>query len=236
MNREVTSTVSLILDRFIPLVVRESRWFYKFILRFAVGGDVNAYLDFRDNVWKMSPEEIQAFYKSVHSNIERPTDCNAKSIKRIMDNIDGKTVLEFGCGRGYLARKIIDKGFKYTGVDFDISGTTNDSSLSAGNFIEATDLTELIEEGVKYDTVVCTHTLEHLLDIRKGVNELLELTNRQILIVVPLQLNLYYTPDLHTYFFRRPGDFFIASGLSPVDYDIAYHIDKGDLFVCVKKR
>jgi len=235
MKREHTALISTILDRWVPPVIRESRWFYKFILKRVVGGDVDAYLDFRDNVWEMSPEDIQDFYKSVYSNIKRPTDCNEKSIARIMDNIEGKTLLEFGCGRGHLAGIITGAGYDYTGVDFDISDASETVKDKAAKFIEAVDLSALLDAGATYDTVLCTHTLEHVSDIRHSVKELLALTKTRLIIVVPLQLNLYYTPDLHTYFFRRPGDFFMAAGFT-AEHNLDHHIDGGDLFVSITKQ
>jgi len=233
MKRKTTTFISTILDKFVPPIIRERRWFYKFILKFAVGGDVDAYLDFRDNVWKMSPEDIQNFYKSVYSNIKRPTDCNEGSISRILSSLAGRTVLEYGCGRGYLAEKILQNGYNYTGVDFNTIDVANNDALKAGTFIEATDLKGLREKDMQFDIVVCTHTLEHVLDIRATVVDLLAVTKKRLLIVIPLQLNLFYTPDLHTYFFRRPGDFFIAAGITG-EHDLEYHIDGGDLFVCIK--
>jgi len=230
MKREHTSLISTILDRWIPPILREQRWFYKIILKRAVGGDVDAYLDFRDNVWKMSPEDTQTFYKSVFSNIDRPTDCNAKSIQRIMTALTGKDIFEFGCGRGYIAQLIIEAGFTYTGVDFDISAAKKNEKLAAGKFVEATDLRAFAIGDDRYDTVLCTHTLEHVLDIRAYVKDLRALTRKRLVIVVPLQLNLRYTPDLHTYFFRRPGDFMIAAGFT-ADDNLSYFVDDGDLCV-----
>ena len=141
--------------------------------------------------------------------------------------------MEYGCGRGYLAEKIINDGYDYTGVDFNTVDVANNDALKAGTFIEATDLTSIKASEMQFDTVVCTHTLEHVLDIRATVVDLLAVTKKRLLIVIPLQLNLFYTPDLHTYFFRRPGDFFIAAGITG-EHNLEFHIDNGDLFVCIK--
>jgi len=226
MKRETTSRISWILDYFLPPIIRENRFFYKFILKRAVKGDVDAYLDFRDNAWKMSPEEIQDFYASIYSNIQRPTDCSEASVERILKGLKGHSILEFGCGRGHLADLIINKGFTYTGVDFDTSHAKN-ICKNTGKFIDGTSLENI---SGTFDTIICSHTLEHVRDIRTHVAELREKTNQRLIIVIPLQLNHYYTPDLHTYFFRRPGDFFLAAGFERSD-NITYWIDGTDLCV-----
>lgn len=229
MKREWTNGISRILDYWIPPVIREWRPFYRFVLGRVVGGDVDQYLDFRDNAWRMSDEEMQAFYASVFSNIKRPTDCTAKTVERVMQGLVGQSVLEFGCGRGFLATRILAQGADYTGVDFDTSSAAQTLPPKARLF-DGTDLSPV--EGEHFDTVICTHTLEHTLDIRRHVRELLAATRQRLIIVVPLQLNLKYTPDLHTHWFRRPGDFFLAAGLGR-EHHVTYWTDDGDLCVFV---
>lgn len=227
MNRDTTQLISTILDEYLPPILRERRWFYKFVLQFAVKGDVDAYLDFRDNAWRMSDSDIQNLYASIKSNIDRPTDCNDMSVERVIGALRGESVLEFGCGRGYLAQKIIGAGKTYTGIDFDTSGARQ-ACNGSGRFFDGTDVNSVASE--TFDTVVTTHTLEHVRDVRHTVETMRPLARRNLVIVVPLQLNLSYTPDLHIHYWRRPGDFLLAAGFEPCDR-LSYHVDRGDLFV-----
>ena len=52
-----------------------------------------------------------------------------------------------------------------------------------------------------FDTVVCTHTLEHVLDIERAISELRRVAKKRLIIVVPKQRPYKYTFDLHIHFF-----------------------------------
>lgn len=53
----------------------------------------------------------------------------------------------------------------------------------------------------KFDTVVCTHTLEHIQDLAQGISELRRVAKKRLIIVVPKQRPYKYTFDLHLHFF-----------------------------------
>lgn len=223
------------LDECLPPILRERRWFYRWVLNAVVKGDVEAYLDFRQNVWRMTDEDLQKFYGSIRSNIDRPTDCNDNSVKRILMTIaerKPRTILEFGCGRGHVALQMLENTpAKYTGIDFDTHRAK--TILPKGTrLINAVGL-DILEPGERFDCVVCTHTLEHVTDLRKTVADLLERTKDVLIIVVPLQINLRYSADLHTRFWRSPGDFFLDAGIRPHMNPVWYD-DFGDLFVAIE--
>jgi len=52
-----------------------------------------------------------------------------------------------------------------------------------------------------FDTVVCTHTLEHVLDLPRAVAELRRVARDRVIIVVPRQRPYRFTFDLHVRFF-----------------------------------
>lgn len=236
MNRDLTRKISDLIDLWIPPIIRERRWFYGTLLRLVVKGDVAAYLDFRDNVWKMSDEQVKDFYDSIMSNIKRPTDCNEQTVIKILDTLnehDVQNVLEFGCGRGYIAEKILTKvGCSYTGIDFNVSNASERLLNTEAILHNGVDLSPVADE--KFCCVITTHTLEHVIDLRKIMQELWNKTQGILIVVVPLQLNHKYTADLHTRYWRRPGDFFISAGITP-KMNPVYEIIYGDLFVCLSK-
>lgn len=233
MKRDVTRQISNFLDFGLPPWLRENRFFYGLVLGRAVKSDVHAYMDFRDRAWKMTDQEMQAFYARIQSNIDRPTDCNKKSIQRVLRGIRGGSVLEFGCGRGYLAQKILKKHkADYTGIDFNIE-TARQNLPSSVTLVEGVDESGL-KTGEKFDTVISTHVLEHVKDVRTIFASLWERTLQRLIIVVPLQINFRYTPDLHLRYWRRPGDFFLDCGLDP-KLEPEFWIDGGDLCVFIDR-
>lgn len=52
-----------------------------------------------------------------------------------------------------------------------------------------------------FETVTCTHVLEHVPDMDAAVSELLRVTKKRLLIVLPRQREYRYTADLHIRFF-----------------------------------
>ena len=57
-----------------------------------------------------------------------------------------------------------------------------------------------------FDTVISTHTLEHVLQFEKTLKELRRLAKKRLIIVVPRQQISKYTPDLHVRFFPNAAD------------------------------
>lgn len=235
MKREHTRLIGRFLDECLPPILRERRWFYRWVLRTVVKGDVEAYLDFRQNVWRMSDEDLQKFYGSIRSNIDRSTDCNDRSVERILQTLDERkpaSILEFGCGRGHVAREMLDTTpAVYTGIDFDTAKAR--TVLPEGTRLLNGVSLDVLGPDETFDCVVCTHTLEHVTDLRKMVADLAQRTRDLLIIVVPLQLNLKCSADLHTRFWRTPGDFFLDAGVRP-DMNPVWHEDFGDLFVTIE--
>ena len=55
----------------------------------------------------------------------------------------------------------------------------------------------------QFDTVICTHTIEHLVNLQECINELVRITKHQLIIVTPCQRYFYYTLDEHINFFHK---------------------------------
>ncbi len=116
-----------------------------------------------------------------------------------MNTIEVKSVLDIACGQGYLSRKIVEKhNIDVTGIDFIITKEIKNSKNPL--FIEGT--IEKIPFPDKYfDTVISTHTLEHVINIQQGIKELRRVCKKQLIIVLPKQREYKFTFDLHVHFF-----------------------------------
>lgn len=73
------------------------------------------------------------------------------------------------------------------------------------DFVQA-NIQSLPFDDAAFDTVVCTHTLEHVQDIAGAVSELRRVAARQLILVVPRQRPYKYTFDLHIHFFPYEWD------------------------------
>ncbi len=85
-----------------------------------------------------------------------------------------KSIFEIGCGRGYLLsefRKNMDKSLKIMGIEPDLAAA-NFGSKNLNLHIEQ-GMLETFRPEIKYDLVILSHVLEHVLDPVKFLNNVL---------------------------------------------------------------
>lgn len=70
-----------------------------------------------------------------------------------------------------------------------------------GIHYEKATITNLPFETNFFDTVICTHALEHIKDYECALKELRRVCKKRLVIVVPRQREYKYTFDLHMNFF-----------------------------------
>ncbi len=157
-------------------------------------------MEFKEKMYSLSNTEIVEYYRNLSEvHIQRETDLNKECIDFILNNIEGKKVLDIACGRGFLAEKIVEKNkAEVTGIDFIIPKKLQNSNNPT--FIEG-NIENIPFPDDYFETVVCTHTLEHVIDIQRGINELRRVCKKQLIVVLPKQREYRYTFDLHVHFF-----------------------------------
>ncbi|MFD1063816.1 class I SAM-dependent methyltransferase [Winogradskyella litorisediminis] len=200
LSRNITNRINWIFDNLIPPLLRDSKAFMAPFFYLLFKKDYKKFMTFKSKASQFSVEEMQNFYKTTEDlHIKRETDLNTKSIKFILNNLKGKTILDISCGRGYLVKKIAeDKSLIVTGVDFNIPDFLENSENI--NYVEAT-IEAIPFDDNSFDTVICTHTIEHIVNINLALKELKRVCKKRLIIVVPRQKNYKYTFDLHVNFF-----------------------------------
>lgn len=161
----------------------------------------------------MSEAEFANTYIQTDSvHIHRPTDINEQCLAKIMDSVFGKKVLDVACGRGFLSN-MLSSGRVVVGVDIVVPPSVS-AAYPAVEFHEAS-VECLPFSDNEFDTVISTHTIEHVLCPETAVRELKRVTKHVLIVVVPKQRPYKYTFDLHLNFFpekydliklMRPGD------------------------------
>lgn len=200
LSRNFTNKFNWILDNLVPPLIRDSRPFMAILFRFLFGKKAKMFLNFKQNAWQFDSEQMSNYYEELSDvHIKRETDLNTKSIDYILSNLKGAKILDIACGRGYLAKRIKALGhYQVTGIDFIIDETLE----GIANPIFEKGIIENIKYPDRYfDTVICAHTLEHVLDIDRCINELRRVTSKRLIVVLPKQRTYTYTFDLHLHFF-----------------------------------
>lgn len=202
MNRTFTNAIRYFMDEFLPPVIRDNRYFmYPLYCLAYRSRNVRSIMDFKTLIYSFSEKDYTEFYSNLNSiSRRRTTDLNNKSIELILQEIEPatKTLLDVGCGTGYLLRKIKERhpNVWLTGCDVFMSG------VDPGYQMVQAFAQSLPFGDNTFDVVTCCHTLEHILDIGTAIEELKRVAFRKLIIVVPCQRYYYYTLDEHVNFYR----------------------------------
>lgn len=200
LSRNFTNIFNWILDNVIPPFIRDSKIFSLPLFWLLFGRKATFFMNFKKNVISLSNEQMIDYYKNLSDvHIKRETDLNKESVNFILCNILGSTVLDISCGKGYLPRKIVEMhNIEVTGMDFII----HDEMKASKNPIFLNGNIEAIPfPDNHFDTVISTHTLEHVVDIQQAINELRRVCKKKLIIVLPKQREYKFTFDLHLHFF-----------------------------------
>lgn len=200
MKREFSNKIRLIMEDFIPFFIRDNKafaWimdcFYPLVREFS---------DFRCRAHNMDEVEYNSIYRKI-SRIHEGTDNSNALLAEIMKNIEFGKIVDVGCGTGYvldfIKKNIPNNLSSFTGIDFQIDSNML-VEMPEVNFIEH-DILELPFADSYFDTVICTHTIEHILDIRAVILELRRICAKRLIIVVPREREGLYTFNPHLHFF-----------------------------------
>lgn len=199
LSRNLTLGIHFLLDRVLPPILRDSHWFMAPAFKVLFGDKAHYYLEFKDKLHQMSDQDINHYYEILADTfIQRETDLNTESVDYIVRSIRGNSVLDIASGRGFLSNKLASLGYTVTGAD--IVQPANASESTNPLFLTA-EITNIPFADNTFDTVVCTHTLEHIRDIPKALSEVRRVCKKRLIIVVPCQREYRYSFDLHIHFF-----------------------------------
>ena len=215
MNRETTNWLRFVLEDVIPPVLRDSRLFL-FVAKLAWGNHIADLALFRARAPYLSAKEYEDLYVK-HPRVHEGTDNSRACIERIANDIVGSSVCDVGCGTGVLLQHLKARRpdlLKLTGVDFVMP----DAASIPGVEYHASRIEALPFVDQSFDTVVCTHVIEHILDYRIAIAELRRITRRRLIIVVPREREYIYTFNPHFNFFPYVHSFLRAMHPSPAQH------------------
>lgn len=205
MRREVSNRIRFVLEELVPGVLRDCRPF-RWLMRLAGGSHVETLAEFRRRAPYLSAAEYRALYQA-HPRVHDETDNSAACIELIRRHVIGPEVCDVGCGTGYLVATLAQdatlKDCRFTGVDF----TLGEEKAGPNVTFRECDILKMPFADASFDTVICTHVLEHILDIRAALAELRRIARRRLILVVPREREFEYTFNPHFHFFPYPHSF-----------------------------
>lgn len=205
MRRETSNRIRFVLEELVPGIVRDSRLF-RWLMRLGGGAHVETLAEFRRRAAFLTPEEYRDLY-AAHPRVHDDTDNSAACIELIRRNVIGPEVFDVGCGTGYLVNRLASapelKDCRFTGVDFVLGKTQNAENIT---FRECNIMHTPFGDSA-FDTVICTHVLEHILDLRAALTELRRIARKRLILVVPREREFEYNFNPHFHFFPYPHSF-----------------------------
>lgn len=230
MKRDITNKINYFLDNWIPPRVRDSRILMSLPLYMAFGPKYKHFMTFKEKVNDMQENEINYYYEflaDAMAKLNRRTDLNRECIQFILSHISGGRILDAAAGRGYLVELLYEKlgGRGYVeAVDIVLP-----KKRRRGIHYREASLTNLPYDDKAFDTVICTHALEHIKDSQSALQELRRVCRKRLLIVVPKQREYRYTFDLHINFF--PYEYSVRSFLNDPKAQV---LELGNDWMCVE--
>lgn len=230
MNRETTNRIRFVLEDLLPPVVRDSAIFHR-VARAAWGDHVTRLASFRARAPFLTAREYEDLYRE-HPRVHEGTDLSNDCVSRIIADVTPGSVCDVGCGTGALIRRIRDARSDcdaFTGVDFVVE----DAAAIEGVTYVAARIEELPFPDRHFDTVICTHVIEHVLEYRQAIAELRRIAARRLIIVVPREREYLYSFNPHFNFFPYAHSFLRAVHPVPENHvceligrDIYYREDR----------
>jgi len=197
IGRRAVNTVRYVLEDLLPPALRDSPLFRP-LMYLAWGRNARRFIAFRDRIRTMGAEEYASYYAALVP-ISGDCDLNQACFDRILAECVGDSILDAGCGRGRLADAVAraNPGLAVVGVDL-----APPTGRGAANLrFEAGWIGALAFPDKSFDTVLCTHTLEHVLDLEGALADLRRIARRRLILVVPRERESRYPFNLHVHFF-----------------------------------
>jgi ubiquinone/menaquinone biosynthesis C-methylase UbiE len=204
MKREHTNRVRFILEDCLPPVIRDMPLLNRFFSKLS-GIDLQECRRLREKIPTLTAEDLTDFYRKF-PRIQDQTDNSRRCIEEILSHICGRSVCDIGCGTGYLLSRMIGLRAIETLVGVDFSQHEEWTSLAGITFIKH-DILHLPFGDGQFDTVVSTHTLEHVLDIPSVVKELRRICRQRLILVVPRERESIYSLNPHFHYFPYEHSF-----------------------------
>jgi len=160
--------------------------------------------------------------------ISEDTDINSFHFKAIFDHIkevNPKSILDLGCGSGFLLRKIKQAypHIELTGVDLSCKKEKNIifKQSSINEFFK-------FDSKTSYDLILSCHTLEHCENPSSIVDNIKAYAKKSFIIICPLEREFKWGLNYHINFFENKKSF--LNNLNLVKEGANIKIAIGDIF------
>lgn len=146
---------------------------------------------FKEYFERRKKEKVTRYTRS-YEEIQETESANSDGTvfgERVLDTIErykkyiGHKVLDVGCNDGLGMQKLIEMGHEVTGID--VAHSKVSKAMAKGLNVVQGYMEDLPFEDKEFDTVFCSHTLEHSKDLEKAISEIKRVA-KSVVIVIPV--------------------------------------------------
>lgn len=228
MKRENTNRIRFVLEELIPPIFRDS-FIFKLLIKFLYRDD-KTHQNLKSNITTLSEREYIKYYENM-PQIHDHSDLSEICIREILKQIKKGDILDVGCGNGFLLKKIRKKfkNINLYGSEITVTKELKKNS-SKNNFkLFKKKIENLNNINKKFDTVICSHVLEHVLDINLAYKNLKKLCKKKLIIIVPKERPYQHTFNGHLHFFPYTWSF--INTIRPKNKFFIHELKRDLLFV-----
>ncbi len=211
MKRDIVCLMRIIIDSF-PEFIRNSKLLFNFS-RLIFRVPLELYY-FRKKYDEGLIGDISQYYNDENNNslkrISNTTDINSfhvRIIKKYFKLYSPRTLLDVGCGSGYLLNKLreLNTKTKMYGVDYQVPFLKKNKI----NFIKGDILSTISNfSDNQFEFVMCSHVIEHLENPNLVIMELKRICSGILIIICPIEKKFKWGMNYHINFFSKK-QFFI---------------------------
>lgn len=122
-------------------------------------------------------------YTSKNPLMRQATDNFLTDVVSMIKSIDAQTILDAGCGEGFVSCRLSDK--RLVGIDVSCSALRIAMQNSPGTSLACCDIYRMPFKSQNFDLVMATEVLEHLKEPEKAMAEAGRLSKKYCLFSVP---------------------------------------------------
>ena len=204
--------INFTLNELFPPALRDSRLFMGPLLRLAFGRRASLFMDFCPRAATLDEADFAAIYRDTAAcHLKSGSDLNPACMQRVPAELRGARILEVGCGRGLLVETLHRQRPELSICCTDVH---RDPALNAMPWLRFVPcpVERLPFPERSFDTVICSHVLEHVRDLPTALAELRRVCARRLIVVLPRERPYRCGFNLHLHFF--PYAYNVALGIA----------------------
>jgi len=137
--------------------------------------------EYNANARGQSLQVEKSFYDNMYENLDGVDDGHCvvygyEEIYDFMDDIEGGTLLDVGCGTGHHSKDLSARGYEVTGIDISLNGLIHAQKVEQAsnqmNDFALGDIENLPFKDGSFDVVFCSLILHHFLDMSNLLSEI----------------------------------------------------------------